>query len=128
MTKLLTLILVFLTPSLLAAQALHQWKAQAQIEGNFIEFKLIMLESQQFIALVQTEEAPFAVEGTWESKDQKVFNLAVATEKVMDEEIPIREGTLYIVEENMSVVVADGFGVELKREAWSDGQTDQPEK
>ena len=35
MTKLLTLILVLLTPSLLAAQALHQWKAQAQIEGTF---------------------------------------------------------------------------------------------
>ena len=128
MTKLITLILIFLTQSLLAAQALQQWKAQAQIEGNFIEFKLIMLESQQFIALVQTEEAPFAVEGTWESKNQKVFNLTVITEKVMDEEIPVRKGTLYIVEENMAVVVAEGFGLELKRQTLSDRKTILPAK
>ena len=115
MKKILPFLLVFLFPCLLAAQALHQWKGEAQIEGNFFKLKLIILENQQFIALVQTQEAPFAVEGTWKSKDEKNFSLTVTTEKVLKEEIPIRKGTLYIVGKNTAVVVAEGFGVELKR-------------
>lgn len=113
MKKILLFPLVCLVPSLLAAGALHQWKGHGQIEADVFELKLIILENGHFIALIQVEQVPVAVEGTWTSEDEQIFSLSVKTEKVMDKEIPIREGKLYLVDENSAFLLAEGFGLEL---------------
>lgn len=116
MKKLSLLLLVFLTPGLLLADALHQWTGSGQIEGQVFDLKLVILEDHNFVVLVQSPEAPFAVEGTWESEDGKTLSLTVTTEKIMDEEIPIQKGTLFIMDEKNALIVAEGFGIELERE------------
>jgi len=120
MKKLLPLPLVCLIPGFLTAQALHQWKGNALIEGDPIELKLIILENQNFVALVQTEDAPFAVEGTWLSENEQTYSLKVETEKVMGEEIPIGKGKLFIVDHETAVLVAEGFGLELNLDTADD--------
>jgi|GEM_PF-5934933 len=129
MKKLSLLLLVVLLPTLLSAQALHQWTGEAKADGDYFAVKIVILENNHFVVLIQSEDAPFAIEGTWENKDENIFNLSVTTESIMGkEEVPIREGRVYLIDDDTAVIVAAGMGMELTRDPSSNKEAEKREE
>jgi len=128
MKKALSLFLLCIAPGLFASQALHQWEGQGQLEGTVFKLKLIIMENERFIALVQTRQAPIAVEGTWKEKPENILKLAISTEEIVGEKIPLDEVTVYLVEENSAVAVGEGLGIELTRILPATGKPDRSKK
>tara|TARA_R100000027_G_scaffold1740_4_gene1937 strand:+ start:1768 stop:2142 length:375 start_codon:yes stop_codon:yes gene_type:complete len=105
-----------LLPLLLPAQALHQWAGSGTVDNQAFELKVILFEGNKVVILAKTQEAPIALEGTWESEDESVFELTITTESIMDQEkVPVREGKIFLINDDSAVILASGFGVELQR-------------